>query len=655
MNILEIKRALSHESEEVRREGAQAVSSLFKGGIKGTMDAVALFDIALGDASWRVRKVAIEGLLSLPDNEKAIPSLLLALEADDNVGKRNSAQEALIAMGKKALPFLLRSVQHRNHEVRKFISDILGEIGDGSAIGVLSKKLLWDKDENVRVSAAEALGKLGRKEAIPYLLKLVNKNNKSSLMLVYTALESLGKLGKKGHHIPIALLKSAVKDPILRKGALDAMGWSKSNKAIPYLIRGLKDKNKAVREASLVALVNLASALPGPMKGKLKRQMGAAITDDTYRQIIRSLESYNIDVQRAAVYVLGWTKRDEAILSLVRLGAGEEALSDAVCASIGDIGIKCLPVLLKAFPNFDAQARALVARALIEVPGDSTKEALLSFLMDEDHAVRVQASLSLGRLFSRKEAPAEIIKSLVRGLDDSEEEVQKASREALLVFGHYSRKKVIEALTRIPVQSSSIQKKNAIEIIGVVGGREELNHLFFALKDENPAVRRSALQALGSLGYKEAIDHMKVSLADEDPQVRIASVMVLGQIGGGKAIKYLVLALDDEDPKVRCAALRAFRGISGPGPDDAIRSALLDPDTLVAVTAIEALRDRREGEFLRGLRRMLSHPSEDVRLEAVRSLALIRGKEASHTLSLLSRDQDPIVRDEARRLIGKKH
>jgi len=653
MNILEIKRALSHESEEVRREGAQAVSSLFKGGIKGTMDAVALFDIALGDASWRVRKVAIEGLLSLPDTEKAIPSLLLALESNDNVGKRNSAQEALIAMGKKALPFLLRSVQHGNHEVRKFISDILGEIGDGSAIWVLSKKLLWDKDENVRVSAAEALGKLGRKEAIPYLLKLVN--NKCSLMLAYTALESLGKLGKKGYHIPIALLKSAVKDPILRKGALDAMGWSKSNKAIPYLIQGLNDKNKAVREASLVALVNLASALPGLMKGKLKKQMSAAIADDTYRQIMRSLESYNIDVQRAAVIVLGWAKRDEAILSLVRLGAGEEGLCDTVCASIGDIGRKGLPVLLRAFPNLDAQARALVARALSEVTGDSVKETLLSFLMDEDHAVRVQASLSLGRLFSRKEAPAEAIKALVKGLDDSEEDVQKASREALLVLGHSSRKNIIEALTRIPIQSSSTQKKNAIEIIGVLGGRNELNHLFSALKDENPAVRRSALQALGSLGYKEAVDHMKVSLADEDPQVRIASVMVLGKIGGGKAIKYLVLVLDDEDPKVRCAALRAFRGISGPGPDDAIRSALLDPDTLVAVTAIEALRDRGEGEFLRGLRRMLSHPSEDVRFEAVRSLALIHGKEASHALSLLSRDQDHIVRSEARKLIGKKH
>ena len=87
-------------------------------------------------------------------------------------GLRNAAVDMLVRMGSEAVPSLLTHADSTDHDVRKFIVDILGEIGDRRAIPVLLSALA-DADGNVRAAAAENLGKLQAVEAVPALLDAI--------------------------------------------------------------------------------------------------------------------------------------------------------------------------------------------------------------------------------------------------------------------------------------------------------------------------------------------------------------------------------------------------------------------------------------------------------------------------------------------------
>ena len=70
---------------------------------------------------------------------------------------RNSAVEALERLGRLAVPVLSLHMDDDDHDVRKFVVDILGNVGDAAAVPLLIKAL-DDPDPNVSAAAAENLG-----------------------------------------------------------------------------------------------------------------------------------------------------------------------------------------------------------------------------------------------------------------------------------------------------------------------------------------------------------------------------------------------------------------------------------------------------------------------------------------------------------------
>jgi len=60
--------------------------------------------------------------------------------------------------------------------VREAAAEALGEIGSKEAIPHL-REALKDKDRDVRKAAAKALGEIGSKEAVPHLRKALKDKN----------------------------------------------------------------------------------------------------------------------------------------------------------------------------------------------------------------------------------------------------------------------------------------------------------------------------------------------------------------------------------------------------------------------------------------------------------------------------------------------
>ena len=107
-----VLRDLVGEDEEVRRLAVERVSAL------SPEEAVPCLVERLGDASWRVRKAAVERLVASPDATRVVEALIVALGDGENTGRRNAAVEALVALGGRAIPQLLAAMDSADVDVR---------------------------------------------------------------------------------------------------------------------------------------------------------------------------------------------------------------------------------------------------------------------------------------------------------------------------------------------------------------------------------------------------------------------------------------------------------------------------------------------------------------------------------------------------------
>src|ERR1039457_3047040 len=131
---------------------------------------------AMGDSSWRVRKEAVDILLKSSVDEDFLETLVGLLSSGENAGLRNSAVEALERLGEASVPILSRHISDPDPEVRKFVIDILGTIGDVVVVPLLVNAL-EDPDHNVCAAAAETLGKIADPRGVAPLVEVLKRND----------------------------------------------------------------------------------------------------------------------------------------------------------------------------------------------------------------------------------------------------------------------------------------------------------------------------------------------------------------------------------------------------------------------------------------------------------------------------------------------
>ncbi|OQX27260.1 MAG: hypothetical protein BWK80_06150 [Desulfobacteraceae bacterium IS3] len=101
---------------------------------------------------------------------------------------RNAAIGIFASEGKKAVEFLSSHLNHSDREVRKLILDALFATGDPDAARAI-RQSLHDSSLNVRITAAEYLGRMADEESADELLAILQKETEP--MLITAVLESL--------------------------------------------------------------------------------------------------------------------------------------------------------------------------------------------------------------------------------------------------------------------------------------------------------------------------------------------------------------------------------------------------------------------------------------------------------------------------------
>jgi len=246
--------ALKDEGESVRSSAARALGKI------GDPRAVESLIAALKDKKWHVRKPAAGALDRLawkPDRGAAGAAYWAA---KGEWGK-------CVEIGAPAVEPLIAAL--KDEDVRMRAVEALGKIGDPRAVEPLIAALK-DQDERMRKWAAEALGQIGDPRAVEPLIAALKDQD-----VRMRAVEALGKIGDPRAVEPlIAALND--RDERVRKWAAEALGKIGDPRAVEPLIAALRDQNRDVRRASVWALGEIGDPAPSSPSSPPSRTTASA-------------------------------------------------------------------------------------------------------------------------------------------------------------------------------------------------------------------------------------------------------------------------------------------------------------------------------------------------------------------------------------------
>jgi HEAT repeat protein len=378
-------------------------------------------------------------------------------------------------------------------------------------------------DEEVRRTAAEALGQLGEKEqAVPLLLKLARTAHGENVR--HRTAFSLGRLGEKAQaaQVLLDLARSAsVKERQSATLNLIILGEKSELVANGLLELAYTAKDELVRRRAILSLERLGTKNEPVVNGLLE----LARTANVER------------VRWAAAQTLGhWGEEVQATQLLLDLArtASDEKVRQRAAATLGELGEK-------------AQA----AQLLLD----------LAFTASDESA-RQSTADALGKLGEKAQA-AELLLHLARTASD--EKVQRDAAFSLMGLGEKSEVVINGLLDLARTASDAEVRRNAVWSLGSVGeGSElvidELVDLAYTASAEQ--VRNAAAQMLLKLGENATLLLLDLAHTASDGEVRQDAVIVLGQSGEKSQSVLdglLDLARQDESAAVRDAAYEALK------------------------------------------------------------------------------------------------
>jgi HEAT repeat protein len=585
--------ALASGSEEVRRLAVEQLLLL------PASEAVPQLLARLGDPAWRVRKAAIDRLVTCRDDALVHPGLIAALADGENPGRRNAAFEALVAMGQRAMAPLIEAAGSPDVDVRKLAVDALAAIGDPGAREMLVRTLA-DSDANVRAAAADALGVVGGLVCVGALVR--TSTDRAEVPLVrLSALRSLDRLEVS---VGAESLADALAHPQLRPAALDLLGHSTDPQAEAELVKGLANAARSIRESSIGALLRRSSLLDGAEAEALYARLRerARADADLVARCCDGLEGEELSRRTALVQFLGVVADERAILPLLQAGR-DESLRELVDSTLVGLEEITVAALRPVWNGLDTDLEVRACAILGGIGGEAAEDLLVATLRGSSARAISSAAKALGEggfyrcmpeLVGRLEAAAregdpdraDEIEELIAAIAAMAERAQFADGEVHV--------QLIEVLASRLGGAPEPLRVAIARVLARIGRPEDAELIDYLAKDASPLVRRAAVQALARFDPDRTRAAMRLALGDESGGVRIAAAAVLGRSASREALADLERLARDGDGRVAAAAVRAVGelldgwGDRSAGDGAWLRGAV-EREPIVALAAVETL------------------------------------------------------------------
>jgi HEAT repeat protein len=585
---------LDSSDEAVRLHAAKALAA---GG-----DSAMLLANSLTDESWRVRRVAAEGMADSGGRD-VIDTLIEALRNHHrDLGLLNAALSALTRTRDDAVTSVARLLELDDVDLRTYAALALGLMRDSRGVSPLMARL-EDADANVRFHAIEALGRIGDRRASEAIVAIAESQD---FFLAFAALDALAAIGDP-HVAPrlLPLLDNTLLFPATI-ACLGAIGAEDVAAPIAALIGadGVPTAPIALALSSIHDRIE-SEIGEGALIADLTR---TALTAESTQALIDAIDAASDEELRGLIAVLSWLPFDAVDAALARLLARTEVRT-LVAEAMAQRGVGAAAFVEDAASIGDEDMRKAAAFALGRIGSTHSVPLLASWIdPDVDAETLIAIAGALGAIGDRGGfAP------LLDLLDHDEATVRQAAVAALNSIGHP-------------------------QMEAAVAGR---------LSDPSPGVRESAARIAGYFGYISCLRRVVELCDDESETVRRTAVEALANYDQRPAwSKIHETATSDADPSVRAAAVRAFARLISDESLNALAVACRDSNLWVRYYAARALGQRRvaHADVLAALAECATRdPAVPVRIAAIETLGVLQAPSMIGVLIPLARDAEPGV------------
>lgn len=584
---------LASPDESVRLGATQALATAL------VLEPELMLVKALGDASWRVRRAAVDSLAQLSGTTIAT-SLLQSLRKEHrNPSVLNGVLQVLKHSKVDTIPALIDCLNSEDVDLRIYAALALGEQHellrgdrpDRRAIPALIRALK-DTDTNVRYHAIDALGHL---HAAPAAEPLIEIATSGDFFLAFPALDALTRIGDP---MVTSRLVPLLEDDLLCTAVANALSQLGDASVVPALA--------ALLNRSGIPVVEIAQAI--------------AILSDRYETIYRE-GNYIAELAASQISAAGI----QNLLDAVPRAKPEEL--KAIVMLLGKMQGNRVEAALAQLLG-QATVRSSVIEALVRY-GKRVTELLSEQLKAEDLEIRRAAVVALGRIGDPRAVPA------LTHLLTKDPELMITTASALAQIGD---RRAYDGLLSLMGYPDAAVRQAAVAALNSLGHPDMLTHTIDLLQDKDPHVRESAVKIAGYFAFKECVTLLFDRCRDPDENVRRAAIELIPYLENAPVLPTLIAALENETPKVRAAAARALGQMESTLAYPYLNRALKDADAWVRYYAVRAIGSHGYSEAVEALAH-LSHfdPAPQVQIAAVEALGRVGGERAVSILALLEK------------------
>jgi len=482
--------------------------------------------------------------------EALIPQLATAGKTE-----REELIKQLVGLGAPALEPVKAALPDRDQATRLALIQVLGGLKNAGGLETLTQQMK-DQDPEIRAAAATALGVLGNADGLRPLQDAVDGDAEASV----------------------------------RVAAAAALGALNNPRAIPALLRALKDGHKGVRTAAVEALGKLGEPALNPL-------LEAVQGDDEV-------------VRRGADQALGQLAQKLA----GDLASEDKGVREAAVTALGRIGRRDkVQAILPLLRDSEPRVRLAAARALERLPAAAARAALKSRMQGEaeEEGVRLAAAVALGKLGD----PA-AFEFLIAALASEDSALRVTAAAALAEMGERAAGLLRQALQH----ENALVRWGAAQALGEIGDKKAVAPLLQRLKDPESAVRAAAILSLGRLGQAEAVEPLLKQLGDASAMVRWSAAWALEEIGAA-SVTYLLEHLEPASLDPTQAAL--LGRVADIRARPLLLAGLQSPQGGVREQAAWALGQVDDGRSVVALIQALRHDDPATRREAALALSQV--------------------------------
>ncbi|HEV8481765.1 MAG TPA: HEAT repeat domain-containing protein [Candidatus Eisenbacteria bacterium] len=512
-----------------------------------------------------MKKLAVALCLLLP--LAATPARAETQSVDDMIATIAMYEDTRVPDGQMVSAYLASSFPE---PVRLRACRALARLQDSTTVDALSHTLRADTDLGVRAEAAFALGQIGSRSALD-VLKWAYDDDNADQSLRLSAIEALGKIGDP-RGIPLCTRALSHEDQKIRHEAAIAL-WRLGDKGnAPMLVHALRDpyaEDKAMVIWALEKAVDPSVVIPELVKvmgdgstmvrSYVARTLGRQGTQAALAPLFRLLTDPDVHTRVNAARSLGQIADSAAAPQL--LAALEDVhpyVRETAVTSLGKLKTAAVGSRLADMAeDKDPGVRAAVPAALVgDLPADEAWKDLQPLLRDKSPRIRARALEALASV-NTPEAIALLQKTLASGTG------KKAATplERASAAGSLGTLKAMQAkadLVRALGEKDPGLSSSAADALGDLGdgGADVVAALIAAVKNNaspnEPDVVVSGLGALAKLKAKDGVALAESYAAAPEPVVRDAARALLAAVLGDSAARQRLAALPP----------RAWKGVS---------------------------------------------------------------------------------------------